>query len=154
MIWIIERLLFAEVLARQSGPTRMINLRIIGSIWIISAIAPAIQLAIELWSLATHHPSALTPDAQGAAFWITQIFVQVAFLLIVVTGVGMILLRRWAVLAGGILGVISLLVCLWFIATQGMQQGKEPYVVIWCGVVLSLYTIFGVWRFRRHNRLA
>src|SRR5437870_301720 len=37
---------------------------------------------------------------------------------------------------GKFLGVISLLVCLWFIVTQGMEHGPEPYVGIWCGVAL------------------
>jgi hypothetical protein len=131
----------------------MINLRIIGSIWIVSSIVQAVQLAIELWSLATQQPHAPTTDAQGVGFWISQLLVEIAFLLIALTGLGLLLLRRWAVVAGGFLGVISLVVCVWFIVTQGMQHGTAPYVAIWCGVVLSVYTIFGVWRFRRHNQL-
>ena len=132
----------------------MINLRIIGSIWIVSSIVPAVKLALELSSLATRHSSVPISDAQGVGFWTSQLLVEVAFLLILLTGWGLLGLRRWSVAAGGFLGVVSLLVCIWFILTQGMQHGAEPYVAIWCGVALSGYTIFGVWRFRRQNQLA
>ena len=132
----------------------MINLRIIGSIWIVSSIIPAVQLAIELWSLATHQSHEPTTDAQGARFWISQLSVEAAFVLIALTGWGLLRLRRWAAIPGGFLGVISLVVCVWFILTQGLKHGPEPYVAIWCGVALSVYTLFGVWRFRRHNQRA
>ena len=132
----------------------MINLRLIGSIWMASALVPAVKLAIELWSLATHQPAGLATDTEGVGFWISQLLVEVSFLLILLTGWGLFCLRRWAVVAGGFLGVISLLVCMWFILTQGMQHGPEPYMAIWCGVALSVYTLFGVWRFRRHNQLS
>src|SRR5689334_12530524 len=132
----------------------MINLRIIGSIWMISSIVPGVKLGIELCSLATQRQSGSTTDAQGAGFWISQLLVEASFFLIILTGWGLFRLRRWAVIPGGFLAVISLLVCVWFILTQGMQHGPEPYVAIWCGVALSLYTVFGVWRLRSHNQLA
>jgi hypothetical protein len=131
----------------------MINLRIIGSIWIVSSLVPAVKLLIELWSLAMHQPADLTTGTEGVGFWISQLLVEASFLLILLTGWGLFCLRGWAVVAGGFLGVISLLVCVWFILTQGMRHGPEPYVGIWCGVALSVYTLFGVWRFRRHTRL-
>ena len=134
--------------------TGMINLRIIGSIWMVSSLVSAVKLAIELWSLATHHPEGLANDSEGVGFWISQLLVESSFLLILITGWGLFCLRRWAVVAGGFLGVIALLVCVWFILTQGMQHGPEPYVAIWCGVALSVYTMVGVWRFRRHDQLA
>jgi hypothetical protein len=120
----------------------------------VSSVVPAVKLAIELWSLATHQPAGSATDAQGVGFWISQLLVEVSFVLILLTGWGLFFLRRWAVVAGGFLGVISLLVCLWFILTQGRQHGLEPYVAIWCGVALSVYTIFAVGRFRRRDRLA
>ena len=131
----------------------MINLRITGAIWMVSSLVPAVKVAIELWSLATHKPAGPT-DTEGVGFWISQLFVEVSFLLIAFTGWGLFCLRRWAVVAGGFLGVISFLVCVWFIITQGMQHGPEPYVAIWFGVALSVYTLFGVWRFRRPDQLA
>ena len=132
----------------------MINLRIIGSIWMVSSLVPAVKHAIELWSLATHHLAGLATDTEGVGFWISQLLVEASFLLILLTGWGLFCFRRWAVVAGGFLGVISLLVCVWFILKQGMQHGPEPYVAIWCGVALSVYTMVGVWRFRRHDQLA
>src|SRR5262245_34036257 len=104
----------------------MINLRIIGFIWMVSSLVPAVKLAIELWSLATHQPAELATDTEGVGFWISQLLVEGSFLLILRTGWGLIWLRHWAVVAGGFLGVISLLVCVWFILTQGMQHGPEP----------------------------
>jgi hypothetical protein len=132
----------------------MINLRIIGSIWMISSLVPAVKLAIELWSLATHQQAGLATDSEGVGFWISQLLVEASFLLILLTGWGLFCFRRWAPVAGGFLGVVSLAVCVWFILTQGRQHGPEPYVAIWCGVALSIYTLFGVWRFRSHNQLA
>jgi hypothetical protein len=130
----------------------MINLRIIGSIWMVSSLFSAVKLAIELWSLAMHQPAGPATNAEGVGFWISQLLVELSFLLIALTGWGLFCLRRWAGVAGGFLGVISLVVCVWFILTQGMQHGPQPYVGIWCGVALSAYTLFGVWRFRRHNQ--
>jgi hypothetical protein len=127
----------------------MKDVRIIGAIWIISAVVPAVQLGIELHSLATHPTHEPAAEAQGTEFWISQLLVEVAFLLITITGWGLLFLRRWAVVAGGILGVVSLLVCVWFIVTQGREHGTAPYVAIWCGVALSVYIIIGVWRLRR-----
>jgi hypothetical protein len=132
----------------------MVNLKIIGSIWVISSLVPAVNLAIELWSLATHQPTAVATDTAGVGFWISQLLVEAAFLLILLIGWGLFCLRRWAAVAGGFLGVISLLVCVWFILTQGTQHGPEPYVAIWCGVALSVYTLFGVWKLRRRNQLS
>jgi hypothetical protein len=120
----------------------------------ISSIVPGVQLAIELWSLATQRPHESATDAQGAGFWISQLLVELAFLLIALTGWGLLRLRRWAAIPGAILGVLSLVVCVWFILTQGMRHGPQPYVAIWCGVALSVYTIFGVSRFKRQNQPA
>lgn len=130
------------------------NLKIVGVIWMVSAVIPAVKRGIELWLVATHQPNALTTEPQGVGFWIAQFLVEVSFALILLTGWGLFRLRRWAVVAGGFLGVISLVVCVWFILTQGMQHGPEPYVAIWCGVALSFCTMFGVWKFRGHLRLA
>jgi hypothetical protein len=126
----------------------MIHLRIIGCIWIVSAAVSAANRTFELYLFATHQPSPFAPDAQGLGLWLPQILVEISFLLIILTGWGLFRRRRWALGAGGVLGVMSLLICIWFILTQGMQHGPEPYVAIWCGVALSLYTIFGVWRFK------
>jgi cell division protein FtsW (lipid II flippase) len=132
----------------------MIHFRIIGSIWLVSCLVPAVKLALELCSLATKRPYGPLTDDHGAQFWITQLLVEVSFLLIMLIGWGLIRLRRWAAVGGKFLGVISLLVCLWFILTQGMQHGPEPYVAIWCGVALSAYTLFAVWRFSPYDRIA
>jgi len=64
---------------------RMINLRIIGSIWMVSSLVPAVKLAIELWSLATHQPTGLATDIEGVGFWISQFLVEASFLLILLT---------------------------------------------------------------------
>jgi len=132
----------------------MIHFRIIGSIWLVSCLVPAVKLAFELCSLATQRPNGPLTDDHGAQFWITQLLVEVSFLLIMLIGWGLIRLRRWAAVAGRFWGVVSLLVCVWFILTQGMKHGPEPYVAIWCGVALSAYTIFAVWRFRPYDRIA
>jgi len=131
----------------------MIHFRIIGSIWLVSCLVPAVQLALELWSLATGHPYRPAPEEEGMQFWTSQLLVEVSFLLIMVIGWGLIRLRRWAAVAGRFLGVISLVVCFWFILTQGTQHGPEPYVAIWCGVALSAYTLFALWRFRPYDRI-
>jgi hypothetical protein len=132
----------------------MIHFRIIGSIWLVSCLVPAVQLALELWSVATGHPSGPSVEDHGVQFWTSQILVEVSFLLIMVIGWGLIRLRRWAAVAGRFWGVISLLICFWFILTQGTQHGPEPYMAIWCGVALSAYTLFAVWRFRPYDRIA
>ena len=136
------------------GYERMIHFRIIGAIWLVSCLIPAVKLPFDLWSLTTQHQYGLSTDGHGVMFWISQFLVEVSFLLIMIIGWGLIRLRRWAALAGRFLGVVSLLVCVWFILTQGMQHGPEPYVAIWCGVALSAYTIFAVWRFRPYDRIA
>ena len=102
----------------------------------------------------TQDSNGLSTDVHGLLFWIFQFLVEISFLLILLIGWGLIRLQRWAAVGGKFLGVISLLVCLWFILTQGMEHGQEPYVAIWCGVALSAYTIFAVWRFRPYDRIA
>src|SRR5437660_1858464 len=102
----------------------------------------------------TQDSNGLSTDVHGLLFWIFQFLVEISFLLILLIGWGLIRLRRWAAVGGKFLGVISLLVCLWFILTQGMEHGPEPYVAIWCGVALSVYTLFAVWRFRPYDRIA
>jgi hypothetical protein len=121
--------------------------------WLISGLLPALKHPINVWSLVTHPEYRIGSGPPGVGFWVAQLSVEVAFLLIMLIGLGLICLRRRAVVAGGFLGIISLLACGWFILTQGMKHGPEPYAAIWCGVVLSVYTIFSVWKFRRHNRL-
>ncbi len=109
---------------------------------------------MDQWSLAMQHSSGLSTDAHGLLFWFSQFLVEVSFLLVLIIAWGLIRLRRWAAVGAKFLGVISLLVCLWFILTQGMQHGPEPYVAIWCGVALSAYTLFAVWRFSPYDRIA
>jgi hypothetical protein len=121
----------------------MMHLRIIGSLWLVSAFVPAVKLAIELWSLVTQPPIA----PLGTEFCISQLLVETSFLVIILIGYSLWRPHRWALIAAAILGFISLLVCIWFILSQGMDHGPEPFVAIWCGVALSLYTLFGVWRF-------
>src|SRR5216110_3436671 len=132
----------------------MIHFRIIGSIWLISGLVSAVKFPFELWSMATDQQYGITTGFYGALFWISKFLVEVSFLLILLIGWGLLRLQRWAVVGGRFLGVISLLVCLWFILTQGMEHGPEPYVGIWCGVALSAYTIFAVWSFRPYDRIA
>src|SRR5437867_5439357 len=132
----------------------MIHFRIIGFIWLVSGFAPAVKLAIDLWSLATGREQTYSPEVHGVLFWISQVLVEVSFLVILLIGWGLLQLRRWAAVGGKFLGVISLLVCLWFILTQGMEHGPEPYVGIWCLVALSAYTIFAVWSFIPYDRIA
>jgi len=132
----------------------MIHLRIIGSLWLISSLVPALKHPIELRMLATHPEYRIGSDPPGVGFWVAQLSVKVSFLLIMLIGWGLICLRRRAVAAGGFLGVISLLICAWFIVTQGTKHGPEPYVAIWRGVALSVYTLYGVWRFSVHKRIA
>ena len=132
----------------------MIHFRIVGSIWLISGLVSAVKFPFELWSMATDQQYGITTGFYGALFWISKFLVEVSFLLILLTGWGLLRLRRWAAVGGRFLGVISLLVCLWFILTQGMEHGPEPYVGIWCGVALSAYTIFAVWSFRPYDRIA
>jgi len=131
----------------------MIHFRIIGSIWLVCCFVPAVKVALELWSLATQHQSGLSTDDHGVQFWITQFLTEVSFLLIMLIGWGLIRLRRWAAVAGCFWGVISLLICVWFILTQGMKHGPEPYMAIWCGVALSAYTLFALWKFRPYDRI-
>lgn len=130
----------------------MINLRIIGFMWLIAGLAPALKHPFNVWEFATHPQYRIGSDPIGVGFWVTQISVEFSFFVIMLIGLGLIRLRRPAVVAGGFLGTISLVVCVWFILTQGVQHGPEPYVAIWCGVALSLYTFFGVWRFMRPSQ--
>jgi hypothetical protein len=132
----------------------MIHFRIIGSIWLVSCLVPAVKQALELWSLATGHQYGPSVEEHGLQFWTSQLLPQGAFLIIMVIGWGLIRLRRWAALAGRFWGVISLVICFWFILTQGTKHGLEPYVAIWCGVALSAYTLFALWRFRPYDRIA
>jgi hypothetical protein len=122
--------------------------------WLVSGLLPALKHPFNVWLLATHPEYRIGSGPLGVGFWITQLSVEVGFLLIILIGLGLMYRRRRAVVAAGFLGVITLLACVWFILTQGMKHGPEPYVAIWCGVALSVYTIFSVWKFRRHNRLA
>jgi hypothetical protein len=87
-------------------------------------------------------------------FWVSKFLVEISFVLLFSMGWGLIRLRRWAAIGGRFVGPTSLAVCVWFILTQGTQHGPEPYVGIWCGVALSAYTIFAVWRFRPYDRSA
>src|SRR5438552_17833094 len=108
----------------------MIHFRIVGSIWLISGLVSAVKFPFELWSMATDQQYGITTGFYGALFWISKFLVEVSFLLILLIGWGLLRLRRWAAVGGRFLGVISLLVCLWFILTQGTEHGPEPYVVI------------------------
>jgi hypothetical protein len=132
----------------------MIHFRIIGSIWLVSGLIPAVKLAPELWLLATQRQYGTSTGDHGAQLWITELLVEASFLLIMIIGWGLIRLRRWAAVAGRFWGVISLVICLWFILTQGTTHGPEPYVAIWCGVALSAYTIVALWRLRPYDRIA
>jgi hypothetical protein len=132
----------------------MIHFRIVGSIWLVSGLVSAVKFPFELWSMATDQQYGVTTGFHGTLFWISQFLVEVSFLLLLLIGLGLLRLRRWAAVGGKFLGIISLLVCLWFILTQGMEHGPEPYVAIWCGVALSAYTIFAVWSFRPYDRIA
>jgi len=132
----------------------MIHFRIIGSIWLVSCLVPAVKLALDLWSLATQHPNGPPTQDHGVPFWFSQFLVEISLMLIMLMGWGLIRLRHWAAVAGRFWGVISLLICLWFILTQGTKHGPEPYVAIWCGVALSAYTVFALWRFRPYDRIA
>lgn len=132
----------------------MIHLRVIGIMWLISGLFPALKHPVNVWTLATHPEYRIGADPLGAGFWVTQVLVEISFLLIMLIGLGLICLRRRAVFAAGFLGIFALLTCVWFILTQGMKHGPEPYVAIWCGVALSVYTILSVWNYRHHNRLA
>ena len=125
---------------------RMIHFRIIGSVALLAGLVNAAKFPIDL--------SAMPPNSHGVLFWISQFLVEAWFVLILVMGWGLIRLRHWAALCGRLVGVISLGVCFWFILTQGLDHGPEPYVAIWFGVALSGYTIFTVWRFRPYDRIA
>jgi hypothetical protein len=120
--------------------------------WFISGLAPALKHPFNVWELATHPEYRIGSGPIGAGFWVAQLSVELSFFVIMLIGLGLIYLRRPAAVAGGFLGATSLVVCAWFILTQGMQHGPEPYVAIWCGVALSLYTLFGVWKFMRCSR--
>jgi hypothetical protein len=133
---------------------RMIHFRIVGSIWLVCCFVPAVKFPIDLWSMTTHNQHGLSIDFHGVLFWISQFLVEMSFLLILIIASGLLRLRRWAAVGARFVGVISLVVCLWFILTQGMEHGPEPYAAIWFGVALSAYTIFVVWRFRPYERMA
>jgi hypothetical protein len=122
--------------------------------WLISGLLPALKHPFNVWTLATHPEYRIGSEPIGVGFWVAQLCVELSFVLIMLIGLGLIWLRPRAVVAGGFLGVISLLACVWFILTQGMKHGPEPYVAIWCGVALSVYTLVSVWKFRHHDRLA
>jgi hypothetical protein len=132
----------------------MIHFRIIGSIWLVSCLFSALKFPFELWSMAADQQYGITSGFHGVLFWISKFLVEVAFGLILAMGWGLLRLRRWAAVWGRFVGIISLAVCVWFILTQGVQHGPEPYVAIWCGVALSVYTIFTVWRFKPYDRSA
>jgi hypothetical protein len=132
----------------------MIHFKIIGSIWLVSSLVPAIKLALEMWSFATQHRYGLSTEGHEVSFWISQTLVKISFVLIMLIGCGLIRLRRWAAVAGRFWGVISLLICLWFILTQGTNHGPAPYVAIWCGVALSAHTSLALWKFRPYERVA
>jgi len=103
----------------------MIHFRIIGSIWLVCCFVPAVKFPIDLWSMTTHHQHGLSTDAHGVLFWIFQFFVEVSFLLILIIGWGLLRLRRWAAVGARFVGVIALVVCLWFILTQGVEHEPE-----------------------------
>jgi hypothetical protein len=136
------------------GYEGMIHFRIIGGIWLVSCLVAAAKLPFDLWSMATRHQYGFSTDDHGGLFWISQFLVEVSFLVIMIIGWGLIRLRRWAAVAGLFWGIIALLICLWFILTQGTKHGPEPYAAIWCGVALSAYTIFALWRFKPYDRIA
>ena len=130
----------------SGGFERMIHFRIIGSVWLVTGLVSAAKLPIDLWATPTNSHEVL--------FWISQLLVEAWFVLILAMGWGLLRLRRWAAVCGRLVGVISLGVCFWFILSQGLDHGPEPYVAIWFGVALSGYTIFTVWRFRPYDRFA
>ncbi len=132
----------------------MIHFRIVGCIWLISGLISAMKFPSELWSMGTDQQYGITTGFHGTLFWISQFLVELSFLLILLIGWGLIRLRRWAAVGGRFLGVISLLVCLWFILTQGLEHGPEPYVAICCAVAFSAYTLFAVWRFRPYDPIS
>ena len=132
----------------------MIHFRIVGCIWLISGLISAMKFPSELWSMGTDQQYGITTGFHGTLFWISQFLVEPSFLLILLIGWGLIRLRRWAAVGGRFLGVISLLVCLWFILTQGLEHGPEPYVAICCAVAFSAYTLFAVWRFRPYDPIS
>jgi len=125
---------------------RMIHFRIIGLVWLFAGLFNAGKFPLDLWAMPT--------NSHGVLFWISQFLVEARFVLILVMGWGLIRLRHWAAVCGRLVGVISLGVCCWFILSQGLDHGPEPYVAIWCGVALSGYTIFSVWRFRPYDQAA
>src|SRR5439155_25720641 len=78
----------------------MIHFRIIGSVWLVSCLVPAVKLGFELWSRATQHQYRPSTEEHGVQFWITQLLVEVSFVLIMIIGWGLIRLRRWAAATG------------------------------------------------------
>jgi hypothetical protein len=111
----------------------MIHLRIIGFLWLISGLLPALKHPMNVWSLATHPEYQIGLGPLGIGFWVTQLFVELSFLLIMLIGLGLICLRRRAVVAGGILGVISLLVCV--VYPDPRDEARATAVcgdLVWC----------------------
>ncbi len=131
----------------------MIHFRIIGAVWLLACLVPAAKFPIDLWAIATDQQFG-AGNAHGAWFWVSQFLVEAWFVLALFMGWGLLRLRHWAAVCARFVGAISLLVCFWFILTQGLEHGPEPYVAIWCGVALSAYTIFTVWRFKPYDRIA
>jgi hypothetical protein len=123
----------------------MIHFRVIGAVWLLVGLVSAVKLPMDLWK---------TASGSGALFWTSQFLVEGFFVLLLVMGWGLLRLRHWAAMCARVIGLISLGVCFWFITTQGMEHGREPYVAIWCGVVISAYTLFTVWKFRPYDRIA
>jgi hypothetical protein len=123
----------------------MIHFRVIGAVWLLIGLISAVKLPMDLWK---------TANGYGALYWTSQFLVEGFFVLLLVMGFGLLRFRHWAAVCAKVVGLISLGVCFWFIATQGMEHGREPYVAIWCGVALSAYTLFTVWRFRPYDRIA
>lgn len=126
----------------------MIHFRIIGAIWVLSCLPPAVKLPFDLWAAAVGRPTSFGDTAHGAAFWISQALVEASFIFVAWMGIGLWRRRNWAVVSSRFVAMITMIVCLWFVIFQGRQHGIQPYAACWFGVAFALYTFAVAWKVR------
>ena len=124
---------------------RMIHFRIIGAIWLLSCLVPAVTHPFELWAVATGRPNSIVGGPHGTVFWISQILIEASFLFVLWMGIGLFRRRHWAVVSSRFVAVITVIVCLWF----NYLSGAAAWSTTLCRVLVrrrlrAVYAFCGV----------
>src|SRR5262245_15610032 len=100
----------------------MARFKIIGAIWFLICIGPALTFPPRVWSMAADTHNRIASDSNGVLFWLSQILTEAFFILVVLMGLGLFRRQRWAAICGRFVAVIAALVSLWFLGSQGLQH--------------------------------